>query len=48
MPKFNPLGMLGDVFGQVVKFLDDMYKQGYFLYLVGGLILLLIFVIFFN
>lgn len=48
MAKIDPLGMIGNVFGEVIKFLDDAYKQGYLLYLIVGLIVLAVFVIFFN
>ena len=48
MAKIDPLGMIGDLFGQVIKFFDDAYKEGYLLYLVVGMIVLVVFLIFFN
>ena len=48
MPKIDALRIVTDTFGQLVKFIDDMYKQGYLLYLIVGMIVIVIYVIFFN
>ena len=48
MAKIDVLGIVGDSFGQVIKFFDMAYKEGWLLYLIIGMIILVIFVIFFN
>lgn len=48
MAKFDALGMIGDIFGQVIKFFDNAYREGWLTYLIVGLIILVVFIIFFN
>ncbi len=48
MPKIDPFKIITDTFGILIKFLDNAYKEGWLLYLVGGLIILAVFIIFFN
>ena len=48
MARIDPLGMIGALFGQVIKFFDDAYREGYLIYLIVGMIILVIFVVFFN
>lgn len=39
--------IVGGLFGQLVKFLDTAYREGWLLYLIIGLILLAMIIIFF-
>lgn len=47
MAKFDALKILGDTFGQLIKFLDEAYREGWLLYLIAGIIILVVFVVFF-
>lgn len=48
MAKIDPLKVVGDSFGIVIKFFDNAYKEGWLLYLVAGLIILMVYIMFFN
>lgn len=47
MAKFDILSIITGIFGQLIKFIDDMYKEGYLTYLIVGIIIFVIYVIFF-
>jgi|TARA_Y100000310_G_C20696053_1_gene825850 hypothetical protein len=48
MPKLDALKIVTDLFGEVVKFFDNAYNEGYLLYLIIGLILFAVIMIAFN
>ena len=48
MKGFDFMKIFTDQFGLIIKFFDNAYKQGWLLYLIGGMIIFVIFVIFFN
>ncbi len=47
MAKFDGLKIVMDSFGEVIKFFDNAYKENWLIYLIVGMIILVVIVVFF-
>lgn len=48
MGKLDILGMFGDAISGIFKMSDDAYSKGWLWYLLFGILIIVVFILFFN